>query len=322
MEDAHRPHFPIHSGRRRVISHSGVPRIPLRLPLRLYLQLHLLIFLLATTAVLGKLITLGPAGLVFWRTGIASLAAAAWVFVVRRQSLWPGRHRAAAFFGIGMIIGAHWLCFFGAIRLANISICLAGMATISLFTAFTEPLLERRRVRPFEVLLGLLVVVGIALVAGIERGHLTGLAVALLGALLAAVFPVLNRRLVTTGGDPLMMVAWEMAGACTVAVLLHPVLDAGIPLLAWQALDWLWLLLLALVCTVFAHAFHIHLLRRMSAYTANLAMNFEPVYGAMFAALFFGEHKQLHPLFYAGLATILAANLLHPYCLRRLRKSV
>lgn len=289
--------------------------------MKLYLQLHLLIFLLATTAVLGKLITLGPAGLVFWRTGIAALAAAIWVLAVRRQSVWPGGRQAASFFGIGMIIGAHWLCFFGAIRLANISICLAGMATISLFTAFTEPLLEKRRVRPFEVLLGLLVVAGIVLVAGIERGHLLGLAVALLGALLAAVFPVLNRGLVTTGGDPLMMVVWEMAGAAAVALALHPFLDGGIPLLLWQGLDWLWLLLLALVCTVFAHAFHIHLLRRLSAYTANLAMNFEPVYGILFAALLFGEHHELHPLFYAGLATILLANLLHPLCLRKLRKT-
>lgn len=288
--------------------------------MKLYLQLHLLIFLLATTAVLGHLISLPAAGVVVWRTGIASLAAAAWVLAVRRQPIWPGQRRAAAFFGIGMIIGLHWLCFFGAIQLANISICLAGMATISFFTAFTEPLLEKRRVRPFEVLLGLLVVAGIALVAGFERGRLLGLGVALLGALLAAIFPVLNRRLVTSGGDPLMMVVWEMAGACTVALLLHPLLGGGVPLLAWQGLDWLWLLLLALVCTVFAHGFHIHLLRRMSAYTANLAMNFEPVYGILTAALLFGEHKQVHPLFYAGLATILAANLLHPFFLRRLEK--
>ena len=77
---------------------------------------------------------------------------------------------------------------------------------------------------------------------------------------------------------------------------------------------------IALVCTVFAFGFHIHLLRRMSAYTANLAMNFEPIYGILAAALLFGEHKQVHPLFYAGLATILAANILHPFCLRRLNK--
>jgi drug/metabolite transporter (DMT)-like permease len=113
-----------------------------------------------------------------------------------------------------------------------------------------------------------------------------------------------------------------MAGACCAALLLYPLLGGGVPLLAWQGLDWLWLLILALVCTVFAFGFHIHLLRRMSAYTANLAMNFEPIYGILAAALLFGEHKQVHPLFYAGLATILAANILHPFCLRRLSKAL
>ena len=288
--------------------------------MRLYLQLHLLVLLLATTAILGHLISLPAAGLVVWRTAFAALGAMAWVLLVRRKSPWPGLKAAAALFGIGLIIGVHWLCFFGAIKLANISISLAGMATISLFTAFTEPLLEKRRVRPFEVLLGLLVVAGIALVAGFERGYLLGLGVALLGAFLAAIFPVLNRRLVTTGGDPLVMVAWEMAGAFAISMLAFPFFSGGTPLLAWKGLDGLWLLLLAWVCTIFAHGFHIHLLRRLSAYTMNLAINFEPLYGIIAAAILFGEHKQLHLPFYAGMVTILLANVLHPLVLRKLAK--
>jgi drug/metabolite transporter (DMT)-like permease len=287
---------------------------------RLYLQLHLLVFLLATTAILGHLISLPAAGLVIWRTIFASLGAMAWVIAIRRKSPWPGWKAASTFFGVGILVGLHWICFFGAIKLANVSICLAGLATISLFTAFTEPLLERRRVRPFEVVLGLLVVVGIALVAGFERGRLLGLGVALLSAFLAAVFPVLNRRLVTTGGDPLVMVAWEMAGACVISLLLFPLVGGGVPLLAWQGLDWLWLLLLGWVCTIFAHGFHIHLLRHLSAFTMSMAFNLEPIYGILAAALLFGEHKQLHPLFYVGLLTILAANVLHPLVLSRLAK--
>lgn len=284
-----------------------------------YLQLHLLIVLFATTAILGNLLSMPAAGIVVWRTAIAAVGAAAWVGLVRRHSLWPGKRSALSFLGVGVIVGLHWICFFGAIRLSNISICLAGMATSSLFTAFTEPLFEKRRVRPFEVLLGLLVIAGILLVAGFERGHLLGLGVAMLSAFLAAVFPVLNRRLVTTGGDPLMMVGWEMLGACAISLSLYPLIGGGAPLLGWQGLDWLWLLLLALVCTVFSHGFHIHLLRHISAYASNLAINFEPLYGILAAALLFGEHKQLHPMFYAGLLTILAANLLHPLILRRAR---
>ena len=268
--------------------------------------------LLATTAILGRLISLPAAGLVVWRTSLAASGALAWLILIRRENPWPGARRATAMLGIGAVVGLHWICFFGAVKLANVSIALVGLATISLFTAFTEPLLERRRVRPFEVLLGLLVMIGIAMIAGFEPGHLAGLGAALASALLAAIFPVLNRRLVTNGGDPLMMVAWEMAGACAISLLLLQPLGGGLPSLAWQGLDWLWLLLLAWVCTVFAHGYHIHLLRHLSAYTANLAINFEPLYGVLAAALIFGEHQQLHPLFYAGMLTIVAANLLHP----------
>jgi drug/metabolite transporter (DMT)-like permease len=292
------------------------------MPRFVYLQLHLLVALFATTAVFGELITLSAPALVAWRTGLAAVGAAALVMALRRHRLWLPPRQLRMLLGIGAITGAHWLCFFGAIRLANISICLAGMATISFFTAFTEPWLEKRRIRPLEVLLGLLVVVGILLVAGFERGRLPGLAVALLGAFLAAVFPVLNRRLVKVAKlDPLVMVAWEMAGACGFCLLVLPVFGSAggyAQLLSREPMDWVWLLALAWLCTVFAHAFHIHLLRHLSAYTSNLAMNFEPVYGILAAALIFGEHRDLHPGFYLGLLTILVANLLHPMILRRL----
>ncbi|MES2924829.1 MAG: DMT family transporter [Verrucomicrobiota bacterium] len=293
-------------------------------PRRVFVQLHLLVALLATTAILGHLISLPAIHLVVWRTFLAALGAAFCVTVLSRKSLRLPVRQAASLLGIGAIVGLHWLCFFGAIKLANISICLAGMATISLFTAFTEPLLEKRPVRPLEVALGLLVFLGIVVIAGFERGHLAGLGVALLSALLAAIFPVLNRWQVNHARhDPMLMVAWEMAGACLICLLGLAVFE-GAPgfaqLVNLQGLDWLWLLLLAWVCTVFAHGFHIHLLRRISAYTANLAFNLEPVYGIAAAAVLFGEHKQLHPGFFAGTAAILLANLLHPLILRRWRK--
>ncbi len=283
-------------------------------------QLHLLVVLIAFTAVFGKLYSGGAASLVVWRTGIAALGAFLWVRGVRRHRIstaqWP------TLLGVGAIVGIHWLCFFGSIKLANISICLTGMATLSLFTAFTEPLIERRRIRPFEVLLGLVVVAGIAMVANIERGYLAGLGLALLAALLAAIFPVLNRGLVHRGGDPLGMVGWEMLGACAVCLACLPLLDpSGYPaLLQARGLDWLWLLGLALVCTVFGHALHIHLLKRITAYAGNLAMNLEPVYGIALGALLFQEHRELNPLSYLGILAIVAANLAHPWLERKARK--
>jgi len=296
---------------------SPVPRF-------IYLKLHLLVALLATTAVLGRLISLSATGLVAWRTLLAALGAGVLASVVFRRKLWLPWKTGLALLGIGVIIGLHWMCFFGAVKIANISVCLAGMATISFFTAFTEPLMERRRVRPLEVWLGLLVVLGLVLVAGFEPGKLLGLGVALVGALLAAVFPVLNRHMVRQQRqDPLVMVTWEMTGACAICLVCLRWSDgagAYAALLRLRDWDWLWLLLLGWVCTVFAHGYHIHLLRHLSAYTGNLAMNCEPIYGMLAAALVFGEHRELHPGFYAGSAAILTANLLHPLILGRLRR--
>lgn len=286
-----------------------------------YVQLHLLVLLLATTAVIGHLISLSAPGLVAWRTLLAAPGAALTAALVFRKQVWLPWRQALRVIGVGIIVGIHWMAFFGAIKISNISICLAGMATVSFFTAFTEPWVEKRRVRLSEVWLGLLVVVGILMIAGVSRGHWLGLACALLGAFLAAVFPVFNSHFVRRERlDPVVLVAWEMVGAFAACVVLLPWLDgpgAYARALAPTAMDLVWLVVLAWVCTVFAHAYHIHLLRHLSAYTGNLAMNFEPVYGIVAAALLFGEHRQLHPGFYVGAATIFAANLIHPVLLHR-----
>ena len=284
------------------------------------LRLHFVVVIFTATAFLGQWISLPAPAVVAWRTGLAAAGAALVATLASRRDLLPPPRTAAALVGTGAIAGLHWICFFAAARLATVSMCLAGMATTSLFTALVEPLLERRPVRPREVGLGCVVAAGILLVAGFERGRLAGLGVALVGALLAAIFPVLNRRIVRATGDgwtarPMVMVAWEMLGACLAALVVLPLLpgqSGWSGLFAWQGRDWLWLAILAWVCTVWAYALHIDILRHVSAFAANLATNLEPVYGILAAAWLLGEHHELHPGFYAGAATIVAANLAWP----------
>jgi len=284
------------------------------------LQLYLIVFILSLTGIIGKVMEMPAPPLVAWRTALAALGAVAWLLLRRGGRLLPPKRALARMLGVGLIIGAHWMCFFGSIRLSNVSIALAGFATTSLFTAFTEPLIERRRVRPFEILLGLIVLAGLSLIAGSVRTHLTGLGVALVGALLAAVFPVLNRGLVLEKHDPMTMVLWEMIGACAICLL------AAGWMVEWPAQvipspsDFGWLLVIAMLCTVFAHGWHIHLLRSMSAYTANLAINFEPVYGMLMAAALFREYEGLNIGFYAGASAIVLANVIHPLGLRWARR--
>ena len=278
----------------------------------------------AATTILGRLATVSAPVLVTWRCLLAALVAFFWVSLMKNRRIWLGARRVSQLLGVGALIGLHWLCLFGAVKVANVSIALAGLATLSLFTAFTEPLLTRRRIRPFEVLVGLIVLAGIGLIAGVETANLTGLCLALTSALLAAVFLVLNRTIVIGGGDPMVMVGWEMLSSTVVCCAAVPFFDASgfSALVVRDGMDWLWISLLAVVCTVFAQAWTNHLLRSIRAYEFNLAANFEPVYGIAAAALIFHEHAQMRPAFYVGTLAIVCANFLHSMRLTRRRSAV
>ncbi len=273
----------------------------------------------AATTVLGRLASVSAPVLVTWRCLLAVLGAFFWVALMRDRKIWIGKKQIVRLLGVGVIIGLHWLCLFGAVKIANVSIALAGLATLSLFTAFTEPLLNGRKIRIFEVFLGLIVLAGICLIAGVETNHAVGLGVALLSAFLASVFLVLNRTIVINGGDPMVMVGWEMVASALVCFFAVPILDPlGFPALAvTDAMDWLWILILAWGCTVFAQALTNRLLRTISAYNFNLAANFEPVYGIIAAAIIFNEHANLKPAFYLGTSAIVLANFLHPLLRKR-----
>jgi drug/metabolite transporter (DMT)-like permease len=277
------------------------------------------VVIFAATTVLGRLASVSAPVLVTWRCLLAALGAFFWVALIRKRKIWIGKNQIVKLLGVGAIIGLHWLCLFGAVKIANVSIALAGLATLSLFTAFAEPLLNRRRIRKFEVFLGLIVLAGIGLIAGVETHHALGLGVALLSAFLASVFLVLNRTIVINGGDPMVMVGWEMVAATVVCFFAIPIFDPlGFSALAVSdAMDWLWIIILAWVCTVFAQAWTNRLLHSISAYNFNLAANFEPVYGIITAAIIFNEHANLKPAFYLGTSAIVLANLLHPMLQRR-----
>jgi len=280
-------------------------------------QFHLLVVIWSFTGILGEVISLSSPALVMWRTFLASIAYYLWVRWRRPERMRVTRPVFWVLVRNGMILGAHWLCFFGAIALSNVSVGLAGFAATSLFTAVVEPVLEKRRVRMRELGLGGLVLMGLLLIAGgAESVYRWGLLVALFGALLAAVYTVLNRRMVMSGVPATTILLYGMPGSfltAVLAILLVPSWEFERPM----GSDWWPLLVLALGCTCLAYIWYANLMRYLTAYASNLVMNFEPVYGILLAALFFREHENLPLTFYLGTAAIVAANVLHGWMGRR-----
>jgi drug/metabolite transporter (DMT)-like permease len=286
-----------------------------------YLRLHFIVLLWGFTAILGKLISVPPVELVFWRTLLAASGLAV-LLVARRQPWRVAGREALKMLGIGALVAAHWITFFLAARLSSVSVCLAGMATLALWTSLLEPLVLWRRVRLYEVGLGLLTMVGLYLVSQAELDQMAGLLVAIVSAGLSALFSVLNSRLVKRH-TPFQLTLYEMSGACLSIVLFMPVYsryftDGQGLQLTWQGYDWLWLLLLAGVCTVYAFSSSVELMKRISAFVVNLTINLEPVYGILLAVLMytlripgFGQEK-LSTGFYLGTVVILLSVLIHP----------
>ncbi len=288
-----------------------------------YLELHLAVLLFGFTAILGDLITLSALTLVWWRVGITSLSL---LLLVRLRRLWRELARPLLwkYAGIGVLVALHWLTFYGAIKLSNASVTLVCMATTSFFTALLEPAVLRQRIKGFEIFLGLLIVPGMALVVqhtawDMQWGIVAGLA----SAFLAALFSTLNKKLIHHASS-LDITFIELGASWAFLSILLPVyawLSPQAPF--WpHARDWVYLLILSLVCTTFAYVLALRALHHLSAFAANLTVNLEPVYGIVLAMLILHEHEELDAGFYWGVLIILAAVLGYPFLRKRYERGV
>jgi len=288
-----------------------------------YLQLHTAVLLYGLTAILGDLISLSAMSLVWWRVLITSLSLLGFVGLGRRI-LRMERRLVLRYIAIGFLVAMHWLSFYGAIKYANASIVLAAMATTSLFTSLVEPLITKRPFRRLELVLGFLVIPPMILIArNIELSMQLGLWVALLSAFLASVFASLNKKYVDKAG-PFEISFIEMASAWVFITLLMPVFSQEMGRLMPLPQDWIYLLILSLMCTTFAYVISMKALKHVTAFDANLVINLEPVYGIFLAILILKEHQELDPLFYYGVVLIMLIVFAHPMLQRKIygRKKV
>jgi drug/metabolite transporter (DMT)-like permease len=286
-------------------------------------QIHACVFLWGFTAILGKLISLPALALVWWRMLLVSAA------LLLLPRVWSGLralppHLLRAYAGIGVLVALHWLTFYGAIKLANASVAVTCIALAPVFLALVEPRIAGRKLDWREVLFGLAVVPGVAMVVGgVPRGMHLGIAVGVLSALLVALFGAWNKRLVDRA-DPLTVTCLELGAGmlflgvvAAVGALVAPGPGPIMPMPGPR--DAALLLVLALACTLLPFALSLVALRRLSAFQAQLAVNLEPVYAIVLAIVLLGEQRELTPIFYAGVALVLAAVFAHPLWEARLK---
>ena len=287
-----------------------------------YLYLHFIVLIWGFTAILGLLIKMPSVEMVFYRTLIAAIGLYILIRFRKKELKINTNRDYLIILGTGVLIAIHWIAFFISARISNVSVSLAGMATCSLWTAVIEPLSQGRKVKGYEVVLSIIAFVGIAVIFNAELNYLSGLILAIVSAFFSALFSVINGRL-SKKYDPYVITFYEMMGACISIALFFPIYGTyyaeGL-YLSGTVLDFIFVAILAIFCTVYAYSISVELMKRMSVFTINLTVNLEPVYGIVLALIIFGKSEEMSEGFYMGTGLILASVLLYPLLNRRFKR--
>lgn len=279
-----------------------------------YLNLHFMVFLWGFTAILGKLISIPAVEMVFYRTLLSAIGMAG-LMMIRRETFSVSGSDLTKLFFTGWVVGAHWLTFFLAVKISNPSTALVGFATCSLWAALLEPIVKKQKVQIVEVLLGAMVVAGLYIIFSFDFQYPLGLLLGILSGITVAVFGVINsllvRRIASTA-----ITFYEMVAA-GIGLAIAMTFIPGELHLRPSLIDWLWIAILALVCTVYAYSIAIELMKRLSVFFIQLTLNLEPVYGIILALIIFGEKEVMGASFYIGTLMILGAVMLYPLLKKR-----
>lgn len=280
-----------------------------------YLHLHFLVLIWGFTAIIGVLITIPAVEIVFFRTLLAFIGLGVLLYF-RKISFRPGKKEAIKIISTGLLMTVHWILFFGAARISNVSVTLAGLATCSLWTSFLEPMVSKRKIKWFEVALGSMAMLGLYVIFRFEFDHALGLSMAILSAFFSSLFTVINGKF-TQKYNHYLITFYEMAGACIGAVLFFPIYThffapEGKLHLFPNWMDWFYLIVLGWLCTVYAFSAVVQLMKKMSAFVINLTVNLEPIYGIILAVIIFGDEEKMTNGFYLGTLIILISVLVYP----------
>lgn len=280
------------------------------------MRLHLIVFLFGFSGVLGRLISLDSASLVWYRMGLALVALLAYALITNPRALRWDRS-AWGIMGSGCIIALHWVAFFWSIKASNVTVGLTTVATAAFFGSLLEPLFYRRRVVIYEVLLGIMVVAGMVLLFRVSAQYTEGIVAGLIAAFLGAVFSILNGYWAPRHSS-LRITVYEIGGGFAVLgfyfVFAH---GKWLPPVLPTADDWPYLLVLGLLGTAFTFIESVGIMRSVSPYTFLLTLNLEPIYGSLLALAIFGQDEIMSGWFYSGASLILLALLLNSYWKKR-----
>lgn len=282
-----------------------------------HIWLHLTVLIFGLTGVLGKLITVDSYLLVWYRVGIALVSMFAYFFFTK-FSLKISKNELIKILLVGIVIAVHWVTFFEAIKQSNVSVALVCFSSSTLFTALIEPLYFNRKIKPYELIFGLLIITGLYFIFSFEFKYLTGMILAVVSAALASWFTVLNGVLIKKTKSKLISF-YEMLGAFVVVSLYLLITGWGdLSTIKIPFEDIKWLIILGTLCTAFAFIVSVEVMKKIAPYTVTISVNLEPIYSIILALIIWPESETMSFGFYLGSIIVIATIFLNAVLKKRL----
>ena len=285
-----------------------------------HIWLHITVLIFGLTGVLGKLIQTDSYLLVWYRVGIALIALLGYFFITKHP-LKIEKKLLGKILLVGVIIAVHWVTFFEAIKQSNVSVALVCFSSSTLFTSLIEPLYFKRRIKAYELVFGLLIIIGLYFIFSFEFKYITGMILSVFSAALASWFTVLNGKLIKeTNARNISF--YELLGAFVIVSIYLVITNGGFNSTGFSipVSDIKWLLILGLLCTSFAFIVSVEVMKKISPYTVTISVNLEPIYSILLALLIWPESETMTFGFYMGTLIVIATIFLNAVFKKKSKK--
>ncbi|MEO1031315.1 MAG: DMT family transporter [Bacteroidota bacterium] len=255
------------------------------------LWLTLATIFISTSGALGKYISMPTPVIIWWRSVLAAIALLVFCLYKGISLKIHTRKDRWTFILASILMGAHWITYFYALKLSNVALGMLSLFTFPVITAMLEPLFSKVKFDPMHILLGGLVLLGIYILAPVfdlKSSQLQGILLGLLSALCYSLrILILKGHVATYNGTMLMF--YQVA---VLAMLLVPTLFMkGAANISTQ---YPYVILLALLTTAIGHTLFVNSLKYFRASTASIIGSSQPIFGIIIAYFFLNEIPTIH----------------------------
>jgi len=212
---------------------------------------------------------------------------------------------------VGFLIAVHWIFFFKAIHISNVSITLSVFSLGAFLAAILEPLFYGRKVLWYEVFFGLIIIAGLGIILQVEINYFEGMMYALASIIIGVLFTLMNGKLIEKNDSSVITFYEFMAGVFFISIYFLFENKFNVEFFILTSNDWILLLILASVCTAYAFTASVKVMQKLSPYTIMLTTSLEPVYGIILAYFLLGGKEKMSFGFYMGALLIVVTVILN-----------